>query len=291
MLRCALNFSPLAFGITVTGLILGMTNVAYGGVPVVRLPVQVYCYSFVATPELDCTMTRKDVESMMERVNGIWKQAGIHWSLLSVRNRRISKNDFNSLDDSEEKESLREQLITISPDDVDGRKVWKVVILHKSPVPAGGFYFAKTHTVYFFETTPRGKTKSVVLAHELGHSLGLAHKGDTSNLMHIGNPEGPKTLTKDQIIAVRTQAMRGSADISEMEVGSSGRATMQGKRNRRGKPDRKRIVRRLKRFDYDGDGVIHLGDVPAAGQRVFNYIDTNHDGKVDTLELNDFQYR
>ena len=290
-LRRALNY---------IGVVLGIVGPVHAAGPTLYLPVQVYCYSFDAAPELNCTMTRQEIEGLADEVNGIWKQAGIEWNILSVNHRSVDKQTFPALTGSEDRHEMKQRFFAASSGNLNDKHIWNIAIIREFTLPAGGIYFPGSHTVYFAERTPRGKTLPVVLAHELGHSFGLAHSENAYNLMGVGKPDVKKTLTEDQISAVRTQAAEGPADLNDMS-GLDGKTGRRKDRNVKKQGQigsgpgsesakrRQRMLKRLKSFDHDGDGIIHLTDAPTQARAVFQRIDKNQDGKIDESELAEFE--
>jgi Ca2+-binding EF-hand superfamily protein len=243
-------------------------------------------------------MIREGIEALMDEVNGVWKQAGIQWNLLSVNHRTIDKKTFPALTGSEDRQEMKQRFFAVSANDLVDKRTWKIAIIREFALPAGGIYFPRTHTVYFCERTPRGKTMPVVLAHELGHSLSLPHSDNAYNLMGVGKPEAEKTLTKDQISKARAQAAGGPANRADMG-GLNGGTTRGQNRNSQmrgqkgGGTDsaqrRQRMINRLKSFDDDGDGVILIEDAPAQARAILQRIDKNQDGKIDESELAEFE--
>lgn len=50
---------------------------------------------------------------------------------------------------------------------------------------------------------------------------------------------------------------------------------------------RRRMIERLKQFDYDGDGVIYLSDLPSPARERFQRLDTNRNGRIDASEYSE----
>jgi hypothetical protein len=243
--------------------------------------LKVYRYHFESMPELSSKYSNADIEEAIARVNDIWGQAGISWVLESIEDVTISSNMFPRLEANPERSVVKERLINISPAE-HKKGVWNMVLIREFPVPAGGLYLPPTQTLYFAETARGGMTSPIILAHELGHSLGLPHDRGSNNLMHRaaggrGTPqENADSLTSEQIATTQRQAMLGP---------SQDRSRPQRPTQMNGNDRKKRIVNRLKGFDYDDDGVVKIDDVPAAGRPTFKMIDTNNDGAIDAGEM------
>ena len=265
-----------------------------------ELPLVAYRYTFAAAPNLDSQLSKSEIEALVTEVNRIWKPFDIRWKLQSVIDRRVEARDFAALTGSEERTEIKRRLQAIAPKSTD-RQLWKMVLIKEFPVPAGGLYLPEPQTLFFAEVSRGGKTSPVILAHELGHSLGLAHDRSPTNLM---NPAAgardsalatAQALTPEQVTTSRAQALEGPiarAGMAPHDMDQSapmGRA--QGEAPGRGAPDaaqRKRMADRFRTFDRDGDGVILLADVPEPGQRTFQRIDKNADGRLDAPELDEF---
>lgn len=256
------------------------------------LKLKVYRYHFESMPELSSKYSNADIDEAIARVNYIWEQAGINWVLESIEDVTISRTMFPRLETNPERSVVKERLINISPAE-HKKGAWNMVLIREFPVPAGGLYLPPTQTLYFAETARGGMTSPIILAHELGHSLGLPHDRGSNNLMHRaaggrGTPqENADSLTSEQIATTQRQAMLGPTK-SAYDSGpqpSQDRSRPQRPTQMNGNDRKKRIVNRLKGFDYDDDGVVKIDDVPAAGRPTFNMIDTNNDGTIDAEEM------
>ena len=274
--------------LALSGFIFWPFNFTHATPQILFLPVKIYCYSFTTAPELNCTLGQSEIKALMDKVNHIWKQAGIQWTIESIVTRTASSHDFPPLMGDESRFEIRERLVSISPKEESRPRLWKIAIIGRYPGRAGGVNIRETHTTYFVERTPRGtKGYPMVLAHELGHSLGLQHTNLPGNLMQVGKPTDMPYLTKEQIEVARVQATKGPASLADLPNWVPHPSI-----EMIGPPSpvqrRQRIARDFRRFDIDDDGIIREEDIPYQAFPVFDRMDRNQDGKIDAVEMNRF---
>jgi hypothetical protein len=186
----------------------------------IKLRINFYCYSFDAESDLNCTKNESDIKATLIDVNKIWAQAGIEWVFNSFSYKRVSAGQFD-LTGSETAQDVLSKLgsINIAEVSTNNSSIWNVAIIRNFPpaAPAAGVYFPSVHTLYLSEIkkmkTGSTDTKNFVLAHELGHSLTLAHVDQTTmpnNLMVPGAiTVAIPSLTTDQINQAKVQALKG----------------------------------------------------------------------------------
>lgn len=266
-----------------------------------ELPLVAYRYTFATESKMDSSLSKSDIETLVAEVNRIWQPYDIRWKLETIIDQRIDATQFPALTGSEGRVDIRKRLQDIAPKG-DDRKVWKMVLIKEFPVPAGGLYLPEVKTVYFADTARGGKTSPIILAHELGHSLGLSHQQAPTNLMNPaagarnGATSDAQSLTADQSTTARRQAQEGPISNAYLahDAGSDAPNSLVPSRPlaaaapNRGGPDadqRRRMAERFRSFDRDGDGIVLIGDVPEAGHRAFQRLDRNGDGKLDADEL------
>ena len=176
---------------------------------------------------LNTTLTEDDVRTIITGVNDIWQQAGVTWEIESI----VSDNALNAavyesvlLGDLP---ATGPRIASILPQGSSSDSRWDVFYLLDLGGIAGGVYLAPITSVVVAELDPTGRRDLAgsiarILAHELGHSLGLQHVPCTpdGNLMAPGCQEGERTLlTSGQIDAARNQAAAGRPTVfSEVSV-------------------------------------------------------------------------
>ena len=183
----------------------------------IELVVRVHVVQSDQLDALNVGLSDAEVTELMTAVNGTWAQAGVTWSLESIvredaRNEALfrraltgSTNDLISVLTSVlTGESLR-------PD------IWNVFMIRDFGGSLGGVYLPAEKVVVSTEVDPLGQRDidggmARILAHALGHSLGLIHVGCIAqgNLMATGCTLGSRTfLDATQITRVRLQAETG----------------------------------------------------------------------------------
>ncbi len=197
-----------------------------GSLPGIVIHVRAYRLVFEHAPEHSSTLSSEALDSLFQDVNRLWHVGRIRWRLTSVLTRRIGANVATDLPYVTTRAELRRHLAAISPElpPVVAQRLWRVCLMHRFPIKSGGVYLPERGTVHFSEFNAKGHTSAVVLAHELGHSLGLPHSDGEFNLMnpevlrlihrcHASDPDGlaasPPILSREQIQAARNQAASG----------------------------------------------------------------------------------
>ena len=182
----------------------------------ITLSVRVHLLSSEFAP-LNTTLTNDEVGVLFARVNEVWQQADITWDIESIVREEALNADGFALVLTGQLPASSLNVASILP---LGRLLsgkWDVFLIQDLGGIAGGFYFTGIPAVLSAEIDPFGQRElsgsaGRILAHELGHSLSLAHVPCTpeGNLMAPGCDSQDRTrLTATQVQAARQQAGRG----------------------------------------------------------------------------------
>lgn len=178
---------------------------------------------------LNATLDAADVVVLFAGANRIWDAAGVRWRIESVvREPARNAAAFDKIFRGEGADRL-DVMLSIFPREnllADG---WDVFVLRDfGRFGASGVYisFPEAQVAFVAEIGLSGEQRPSgsgprVLAHELGHSLGLQHVSCTTagNLMAPGCRGQDRTLlTAAQIRTVRQQAAKGRPFIGNLSV-------------------------------------------------------------------------
>lgn len=260
------------------------------------LSVRVYGLTFDAAPDMNSTYEEEDVAALFEEVNSIWSRYGIEWAPEPLERIRITEAAFPQVTGAETGPIFRRQLArAFKPGPETG--IWHVALIRQFPVPASGLYIPRRGTVFYAELNRHGVRSPVVLAHELGHALGLKHVEDEDNLMYGGREKDPDrvlNLSPAQVRSAQAQARRGPfrrALATDHDADLKREPRERRRRNADPTKDfeqRRKAVERMSRYDRNGDGRIHRRDVPPNALRLFDRMDVDANGIVDSSELDRF---
>jgi len=178
--------------------------------------VRVHLLSSELVP-LNSTLTDDEVGVMFARLNEVWQQADITWDIESIVREAALNADGFALVLSGQLPASSQNVASILPLGRLLSGMWNVFLIQDLGGIAGGFYFPGIPATLSAEIDPFGQRELTgsaarILAHELGHSLSLAHVPCTpeGNLMAAGCDSQDRTrLTATQGQAARQQARRG----------------------------------------------------------------------------------
>ncbi|MCP4786829.1 MAG: hypothetical protein GY903_08530 [Fuerstiella sp.] len=183
----------------------------------IHLPVRVHRLQSDQDARLNCSFTDDEIREQFAAVNETWVQAGIVWEIESIVNsealapeafKTAMLNPRGNLAPAMVKNVGRDTLLSAG---------FNVVVAEDYGLGMGGVFIPAPDGLVFFarKRGTRGEQKPVVLAHELGHTLGLPHTvfEKKNNLMMGAGPSRVPTRTKpitaSQIKIARHYAMTG----------------------------------------------------------------------------------
>ena len=183
----------------------------------IELAVRVHLVQSDQLEALNVGLSDGEVAQLMAAVNEVWAEADIHWSLESiVREDARSEALFDRALTGPNVDVISALTSVLTPENL-GRDMWNVFLIRDFGGGLGGVYLGIEGVVVVAEIDPTGQRDieggmGRILAHELGHSLGLVHVPCTGqgNLMAAGCPLGSRTfLNATQLTVVRQQGETG----------------------------------------------------------------------------------
>lgn len=150
------------------------------------IPVRIHLFRTSSAPAIHTSLSREDIERIMRKTNAIWHRAGIHFWLESVVEEKpyrvpfprtvsdVPLNFLNALPQPANRTGRMFHVYFVGSMSINGLHMGNDAIYVQQgaelvKMPGG-----------IDEPLPR------VVAHELGHGLGLPHRQDRINLMSSG---------------------------------------------------------------------------------------------------------
>jgi hypothetical protein len=191
------------------------------------LNVRVYRCIFQSLPYYSSKLSADDIQTLFGQVNHLWQAGGISWRLRSLISFNVDDNLLAGFHQDSRRIDYRKALVTMSPriPEIVGDRLWKVCIMKNFPIRSNGVYLPDTRTVFCAEVSRRGELNAAVLAHELGHSLGLVHMDRKGNLM---NPNELKKIHRKLVVAKDSNDMKNTGVISNDQVDNARTQAMIG---------------------------------------------------------------
>ncbi len=149
-------------------------------------PVRVHLLSAKDSPAIQTTLMESDITRILGKLNGVWSQAGLHFYLESLVREEANQSGTYSQPAGPDDRSV---LLGLRPRASLATNVFHIYYLKKLVMNgicfSEGIFVKDTASLQpvaggLDEPIPR------VTSHELGHTLGLSHRQNTTNLMASG---------------------------------------------------------------------------------------------------------
>ena len=191
------------------------------------LPLHVHVLRCADRPDLDCALTDDDVHRVVGKVNAIWHRAGVHFRLEPIlREKAEHVQEFaEKTNDPAVNTSLDEyrQLAPAASRALAGLHVYYIHRFSVNGVFLGGRMCFVQETAKLRpvedgidEPLPR------VTSHELGHSLGLPHRQDVTNLMASGTTGTKLNAAEVEIVRGKARKVDGVMTVKDAEAKAAG---------------------------------------------------------------------
>lgn len=151
-------------------------------------PLRIHLLTATNEPAIHTTLTVKDTDRILGKVNRIWAQAGITFYLESLRV-EAAINTSNYVENAREDE--RATLLALRPKDSLTTNCFHIYYLKQ--IRPNGVYF-NAQGIFVKDTASLRSVEGGleepiprVTSHELGHALTLPHRQYLTNLMSSGN--------------------------------------------------------------------------------------------------------
>jgi len=178
------------------------------------LPVEIFIVKS-AIPPLNAEISESEIEQFLQRVNLVWLAANIQWELQATYRHQLQEEAAVIAAMHGGPTITREFLLAAIVSGEPSLGVWQVYVTGDLTALLGapGMYLPEQQKLIVSLVDPAGlNDPGRITAHELGHSLSLAHVPcvPAGNLMSPGcNSVNRIRLSESQILAARQQAKQG----------------------------------------------------------------------------------
>ncbi len=159
----------------------------FGFTEFLLVPLRVHLLSATVATNLSTTLTEKDIDRILPKMNRVWAQAGVHFYVESlVREEAAGQDGYAERARTNEPPAL----LTLRPEATRSSNQFHIYYLHRCQpngiyIGPGGIFVKDTASLRkveggIDEPLPR------VSSHELGHAFTLQHRQDVTNLMASG---------------------------------------------------------------------------------------------------------
>lgn len=183
----------------------------------ILIPINLVSLEFEAAKPLSSTWGEVEASELIGQLNQIYQQYGIEWKLNDTNKLKVNATQYQEVHFQESIKSFLSKITrAIGTPGQGSRSIPTIYVIKSFPKGAEevAINLPQLNSVLFSERTEaKGKGSPAILAHELGHNLGLTDiPPNESNLMSKNRPKGMQatTLYAHQLALIRKNALKKS---------------------------------------------------------------------------------
>lgn len=186
------------------------------------VPLRVHVLRSEKLDDVDCKLKDADIHRVLGKVNGIWRNAGVHFRLESIVREDAAEQDrFRIAREMTDGKAPHRLFRILRPE--GSRRFDGIHVYYIHDFDVNGVFFLRDDFAFVRDTARLREVEGGidepiprVTSHELGHALGLPHRQDRTNLLASGTTGTLLNADEVAIARDRARSIKGALTVAAL---------------------------------------------------------------------------